>query len=229
MGQFELIVFDCDGVLADSEMLSAEVLVEAFQDRGVEIDLEHVLQFYLGRSIDTIRADMADRMGLVLSPDFFADWTERLLVRYRAQLQPIPGVLDLLNRLEVPVCVASSSAPKRLLSTLAYIGLDDYFTGRIFSAIQVARGKPAPDIFLHAAKQCRVEPAACLVIEDSLAGLHAARSAGMECWLFTGGSHYRHTEYLAGLKVETLVKHADQAFDQMATIAKAMQPMLRQS
>ncbi len=225
---FELIIFDCDGVLADSEMLSAQVLVEAFGDMNIEIDLEHVLQCYLGRSIDTIRADVAERMGFALTPDFFEDWTERLLTRYRAKLQPIPGVAELLDRLEVPVCVASSSAPKRLMPTLAYTGLDGYFTDRIFSATEVPRGKPAPDIFLHAAKRCGVEPAACLVIEDSLAGLRAARSAGMQCWLFTGGSHYRHTEALAGPDIEMLAKHADQAFDRMAIMAKAMQPMLRQ-
>ncbi len=214
----KLIVFDCDGVLVDSEVLSAEALVAALADERVSIDVDYVLQTYLGRSPTAIGKDVLARTGVALNRSFFESWTERLLSTYRAMLAPVPGVVDLLRSLETPVCVASGSAPERLRATLEIAGLARFFGDRAFSAVAVPRGKPAPDLFLHAAAACGAEPAACLVIEDSLPGVRAARAAGMHCWQFRGASHFRRS----ALHFDWRAAGAARAFDRMETMGAAI-------
>ena len=186
----DLIIFDCDGVLIDSEIISARMLVAALAERGVQIDLTYVSRHFLGRSYPVVMQTIRKDFGLDLPPEFEADYRERLLEGFRQGLTIMPGVRDVLERLALPWCVATSSSPRRAEMSLTLVGLWPLVEGRLFTASQVAHGKPAPDLFLHAAAADgrRARPAA-LVIEDSLTGLQAARAAGMQVWRFTGGSH----------------------------------------
>ena len=188
-----LIIFDCDGVIADSEVLSAEVLIDQLAGLGIAVTAEDVRRDFLGRSFPTVAASIRTRFARDLPADFEATYRSRLLARFEAGLTATPGFPDMLAALDRPVCVATSSSPPRVARTLSLLGLTDRFGPHVFTASQVARGKPAPDLFLFAADRMGTPPAHALVIEDSAAGLEAARAAGMRVVHYTGGSH------LAGL------------------------------
>jgi HAD superfamily hydrolase (TIGR01509 family) len=185
----ELIIFDCDGVLIDSEDISARMLVAALAERGVKIDLAYVSRHFLGRSYPTVMATIRRDFGLDLPPAFEEEYRERLLDGFRRELRVMPHVTDVLAALGPAYCVATSSSPRRAEISLTLTGLWPRVRGRLFTASQVARGKPAPDLFLHAAACMGADPARCLVIEDSLTGIAAGLAAGMAVWRFTGGSH----------------------------------------
>lgn len=190
----DLIIFDCDGVLIDSEMISAQMLVDALADLGVQIDLPYVARHFLGRSYPTVMATIRRDFGLDLPPAFEDDYRARLLAAFERDLKIMPHVQQVLAQLRVPYCVATSSSPMRAEMSLRLVGLGALIGPRLFTASMVARGKPAPDLFLHAARTCGADPARCLVIEDSLTGLRAGLAAGMQVWRFTGGSHLRGTD-----------------------------------
>lgn len=185
----ELIIFDCDGVLIDSEDISARMLVAALAERGVSIDLAYVSRHFLGRSYPTVMATIRRDFGLDLPPAFEEEYRERLLDGFRRELRVMPHVTEVLAALAPAYCVATSSSPRRAEISLTLTGLWPRVRGRLFTASQVARGKPAPDLFLHAAACMGADPARCLVIEDSLTGIAAGLAAGMAVWRFTGGSH----------------------------------------
>ncbi len=190
---WDLIIFDCDGVLIDSEVLSAEVLISLLAEEGTEIDFDHVRRHFLGRSFPTVAKHIRQEFGLALPDDFESLYRSRLLERFETELRPMPGVSEVLAALtaqHVPICVATSSSPARATRSLAITGLAPAFGESVFTASQVAHGKPAPDLFLFAARQMAADPVRTLVIEDSLAGLDAARAADMAAVHFTGGSHF---------------------------------------
>lgn len=188
---WDLIIFDCDGVLIDSELLSAEVLIALLATEGVEIDFDHVRRNFLGRSFPTVAKHIREELGHPLAPEFEALYRSRLLARFETELRPMPGIapaLALLAARGMPVCVATSSSPQRAARSLAIAGLAPALP-HVFTASQVERGKPAPDLFLFAAERMGAAPARCLVIEDSLPGLEAAEAAGMTAVRFIGGGH----------------------------------------
>lgn len=185
-----LIIFDCDGVLIDSEVLSAGALIDALADHGVAVDLAFVARHFIGRSYSVIVSEVHARFGIALPPSFEDDYRARLLAAFEAELTAMEGAVEALAALDVPFCLATSSSPLRLAASLRITGLDGVFAGRSFTASEVARGKPAPDLFLHAAARMGADPAACVVIEDSGVGLAAGQAAGMEVWHFTGGRHF---------------------------------------
>jgi HAD superfamily hydrolase (TIGR01509 family) len=187
----DLIIFDCDGVLIDSEIISARMLIATLAAQGVAIDLPYVTRHFLGRSYPVVMAQVRREFGLDLPADFEDRYRDRLLKAFETELRIMPGIGAVLDRLAVPACVATSSSPKRVAMSLKLVGLESRFNGSVFTASEVARGKPAPDLFLHAAGRMGVAPDRCLVIEDSLTGVRAARAAGMAVWRFTGGSHMR--------------------------------------
>ncbi|MEI4473065.1 HAD family hydrolase [Frigidibacter sp. MR17.24] len=193
----DLVIFDCDGVLIDSEIISARMLVEALALRGVAIDLPYVARHFLGRSYPTVLKVIRADFGIDLPESFEAEYRARLMAAFETGLRAVEGVAAVLQGLGRPWCVATSSSLPRAERSLAIAGLDGLVGGaaggRLFTAGMVAQGKPAPDLFLLAAERMGVAPARVLVIEDSLMGLLAARAAGMRAWRFTGGSH------LAGL------------------------------
>lgn len=189
----DLVIFDCDGVLIDSEIISAQMLVQSLATMGVQIDLAYVAQHFLGRSYPTVMAQIRREFGLDLPGDFEDQYRTRLLAAFAEGLRIMPGVREVIARLGRPYCVATSSSPKRVEHSLQLVGLDHLLGQGLFTSTMVARGKPAPDLFLHAAQQMGVEPARCLVIEDSLNGVRAGLAAGMVVWRFMGGSHLRGT------------------------------------
>ncbi len=188
---FDLVIFDCDGVLIDSEIISAQMLIEALAQRGVVIDLAYVAQHFLGRSYPTVMETIRRDFHLDLPAAFEEDYRTRLLAAFEAHLQVMPHVAGVLAALRVPYCVATSSSPRRAQTSLTLAGLGHLVGPHLFTASMVARGKPAPDLFLHAAASMGVAPARCLVIEDSLTGIRAGLAAGMTVWRFIGGSHFQ--------------------------------------
>lgn len=186
-----LLIFDCDGVLVDSEMLSAGVLMAMMAEVGLPITPEIFRADFLGRSFVSASKRVIERFGRPLPDDFQAGYRRRLFARMRSDLMPMDGVFDMLASLRTPYCLATSSSPERLAITLEVTGLAPYFAGRCFTASEVVHGKPAPDLFLLAAARMGVVPCECLVIEDSEMGVLAGRAAGMTVWHFTGGAHFR--------------------------------------
>lgn len=185
----DLVIFDCDGVLIDSEIISARMLVAELAPLGVKIDLDFVARNFLGRSYPVVMAQIRRDFGLDLPADFEERYRARLLDAFGRELKIMPHVREVLENLATPYCVATSSSPNRAARSLGLVGLAELVGPRLFTASMVPNGKPAPDLFLHAAAAMGARPGACLVIEDSLTGLAAARRAGMEAWRFTGASH----------------------------------------
>lgn len=185
---FDLVIFDCDGVLIDSELLSVRADLACLAEDGIEASADDIIERYTGISMAGMLADLEARHGRAL-PDFARRHQQRLEAIFEAELQVIPGVAAVLATLEEKVCVASSGSPERLRHALSLVGLFDRLSPNIFSASEVARGKPAPDLFLHAARRMGAAPQRVAVVEDSLPGIAAAVAAGMTAIGFTGGSH----------------------------------------
>ena len=215
---YSLVIFDCDGVLVDSEPLSLSVLSEALTRQGLPADIPYVTRHFLGRQLSTVRTH-ASAQDLHLAPGFEHDLNARLVARFRDELRPIPHVADVLAGLGIPCCVASSSDLPRVRLSLEVTGLAPFFGEHVYTAEMVARGKPEPDLFLYAAQRMGVAPEDCLVIEDSLYGVLAARAAGMEVWGFTGGSHHCGGEDAGRPLLEA---GAHRLFEDMRTLGPAI-------
>ncbi len=191
MSAIECIIFDCDGVLIDSEVISARVMIEELARENIEIDFAYFQQNFLGRGFAKVSADIRANSGRVISDDFESRYRSKLLNAFAQELKQMPGIVNVLDALSLPYCVATSSSPTRVQNSLNITDLSRYFGKNVFTASQVKYGKPAPDLFLFAAAQMRTAHANCLVIEDSQIGLEAALQAHMPVWQFTGGSHLR--------------------------------------
>lgn len=188
---YDLIIFDCDGVLVDSEALACVVHAEVLTEYGYTITAAQVHERFLGRSAREARLEVEGELGRVL-PDTYTVQLRATIDRvFGEKLTPVPHIAETLGKLSQRICVASSGTPTRIRSSLGTTGLIDYFAPHLFSAMQVERGKPAPDLFLFAAAQMNTPPARCLVIEDSVPGVTGAAAAGMTVVGFTGGSHCR--------------------------------------
>jgi HAD superfamily hydrolase (TIGR01509 family) len=185
-----LVIFDCDGVLIDSEIISTSVLVEELARHGIAIEMSHVLEHFIGHPYAVIAGKIAAIVAAPLPASFESTYRAALARRFEAELRPMPGILDVLDRLAVPYCAATSSSPERARQSLRAAGLAARFGERVYTVSMVARPKPAPDLFLHAAAAMGAAPSDCLVVEDSDLGIQAALTAGMIAWQFTGGSHY---------------------------------------
>ncbi len=193
-----LIIFDCDGVLIDSEVIACRTDAACLAEIGITMSAEEIMDRYVGISAAAMFADIERRHARSLPSDFAETLRVRIAAAFETDLRPMTGIEPILQALPYRRCVASSSAPERLRYSLSLTGLLQYFEPNIFSAAQVARGKPAPDLFLFAAAQRQTPPHTCLVIEDSVAGVTAAIAAGMRVIGFTGGGHCRpgHAERL---------------------------------
>ena len=189
----ELIIFDCDGVLVDSELISARVQAEALKAAGVEIDEAALRLRFTGIPDREMYRIIEAETGIRLPESHDAEVGAAIRARYDHELRAIPGVEAAVRELSLPRCVASSASPDKLRHGLAVTGLWSLFEPHVFSASMVARGKPAPDLFLLAAQRMNAAPAASLVIEDSVAGVTAGVRAGMTVAGFCGGSHCDET------------------------------------
>jgi HAD superfamily hydrolase (TIGR01509 family) len=183
----ELVIFDCDGVLVDSEPISIRIDVEMFAEVGMTVSEQEVIERFVGRAPEELARAVEEQLGHPPPDDWEERGERRLRHAFEAELQPVAGIREALERISLPVCVASSSPPERLRFKLELTGLYERFAGRIFSAAEVANGKPAPDLFLHAARRLGFEPAGCVVVEDSRYGVQAARAAGMDVLGYAGG------------------------------------------
>lgn len=186
----DLIIFDCDGVLVDSELLSCRCLSEVLAEFGLVLSAEEALELFLGRSTKAIEQHYRD-LGQAVPDGFLPRLKSHVLETFAASLEPIPGVEAVISRLTVPFCLASSSDIDRVSLSLDVTGLRAHFGDRLYTAQMVRHGKPAPDLFLHAAENMRTPPSRTLVIEDSVSGVQAGKAAGMTVWGFVGGGHYR--------------------------------------
>jgi beta-phosphoglucomutase-like phosphatase (HAD superfamily) len=187
----DLVIFDCDGVLVDSEVISCRAHSEMLTRHGFPITADQVLDRFLGVSDREARLIVEAELGRSLPADFEAQMKQAALRRYADELQDIAYVGEAIAAIALPKCVASSGTPEKIRHGLTCAGLFDLLAPNIFSAVQVKRGKPAPDLFLFAAEQMRTTPKRCVVIEDSVPGITGARAAGMTVLGFHGGSHCR--------------------------------------
>jgi HAD superfamily hydrolase (TIGR01509 family) len=216
--RWDLVIFDCDGVLIDSELLSIRADRECLAECGIELSVDEIRDRYTGISFAGMVADLEARHGP--PPADFADrHRTRLWPLFETELQAIPGVGAVLDSLTCKICVASSGRPERLKHALSLVGLYDRFHPHIFSATEVPRGKPAPDLFLYAAERMGVMPERCVVIEDSLPGVTAAVAAGMRVIGFVGASHCR-----PGDAARLSAQGAIAVIDDMAQLLPALAP-----
>ena len=213
-----LIIFDCDGVLVDSEVLSCRCLSQALATHGIDLSVDQALDLFLGRSV-TVVFQHYQALGRAIPEQFAAELATGVRAAFVSSLCPIEGVKSVLEGLRIPHCVASSSDVDRVSFSLALTGLAPHFDTRLYTSQMVARGKPAPDLFLYAAERMQVDPHRALVIEDSVSGVKAGKAAGMTVWGFVGGSHYQSRDGKAILAEAG----ADRVFERMADFFRLVQ------
>lgn len=212
-----LVIFDCDGVLVDSEPISLDVLVLSLQEAGVGIETDSARSLFLGRSLAAVIDTARESYGVELGDTFLSGMRAMLYRRLREELRAIDGIVATLTALDdhgIAWCVASSSQIERIELSLTVAGIIPRFHPPVFSSSMVEHGKPAPDLFLLAARELGREPRTCIVIEDSPAGIRAAKAAGMRVFAFTGGSHARDEAHRGA--IATL--GADATFDAMGDL-----------
>jgi HAD superfamily hydrolase (TIGR01509 family) len=222
MAGMPLLIFDCDGVLVDSEYLFARVASQCLTEIGIPIESEEAARRFAGVSLKDMFAALARERGAALPEGF-----EEIVIRreddaYARLLEPIRGVREAILSIPLPRCVASSSLPERIFASLAVTRLDDLFAqAACFSTALVARGKPAPDIFLHAAREMGETPENCIVVEDSVPGVIGAVAAGMRVLGFVGGRHCGpgHRERLEASGANSVVA-------EMAALPQAIRQLL---
>ncbi|HKS20511.1 MAG TPA: HAD family hydrolase [Bradyrhizobium sp.] len=188
---FDLVIFDCDGVLVDSEVISCRAHAETLTRHGYPITADEVFERFLGRSMRQATLEVEAELGRSLPDDFHTQVYAEIFRLFAASLEATPHIDEALAAISLPKCVASSGPPEKISAGLNRVGLYDRFAPHIFSAVQVRNGKPAPDLFLYAAEQMRTSPVRCLVIEDSVVGIAGALAAGMTVLGYHGGSHCR--------------------------------------
>lgn len=212
--RFGVVLFDCDGVLIDSEVLSCTVLLRQLVRYGMPIGMEDIFERYLGRSFSVVADDYRKVCGKPLPDKFLADMKADLFATFGRELRTIPAVETVLTNLKLPFCLTSSSDWDRIQVSLRVTELGRYFEGRTYNAEMVDRGKPAPDLFLYAAHRMGFPASRALVIEDSVIGVEAGKAAGMTVWGFIGGSHYAERDGAALLRAAG----ADRIFVRMTDI-----------
>ncbi|MGH8503095.1 MAG: HAD family hydrolase [Gammaproteobacteria bacterium] len=176
---WQLIIFDCDGVLVDSEAIQNRVFARMLGEAGLAISYDEVVRLFVGRKMAQCLAVAEQRLGRTLPADFEARLQQQTFAAFERELRPVPGVAQALDSIDVPVCAASNGSLTKMRKTLGLTGLLPRFEGRMFSAAQVARPKPHPDLYLYAARAMRARPEVCAVIEDSRIGVEAGIAAGM--------------------------------------------------
>jgi len=188
----ELAIFDCDGVLVDSEPIANRIMVEMLNEAGFPLTLEQSMRDLVGLSLASCWKLLEARFGRPVPADFEQRLQTATFAAFSRELKPVPGIeaaLDELGAAGIALCVASSGAPEKIRHSLTTVRLIDRFAGRLFSATQVARGKPHPDLFLHAAAALGVEPGRAVVIEDAVPGVVGAVAAGMRAIAYAGAAH----------------------------------------
>lgn len=184
MSRNKLIIFDCDGVLVDSETITNQVLVDYVNEFGVGISLERALELFRGGALADWIHYVKVEHRIDLPPEFQSNFRHRMKIAFEKELTAVPGVEELIHSIEAPICIASNGPLEKMATTLKVTGLNKYFGENIFSAYQINKWKPDPSLFLHAARTMGIEPENCTVIEDSPRGVEAATAAGMKSYGF---------------------------------------------
>ena len=188
--KWDLAIFDCDGVLVDSEALTHESLVMALTELGVDIDIRKAMALFMGNTLAQSIAVIEGLLGAPLPDNFFPEWRELLYAHLRAApVKAVPGVTELIDALDIPYCVVSNGPVRKMQTTLGVTGLLDRFEGRIYSSESGLPGKPAPDLFLAAARDFDADPRRTFVIEDSPKGVTGAVAAGMQAFGFAAAEY----------------------------------------
>ncbi len=182
----KLIIFDCDGVLVDSEPISNAVIAEQITEMGIPMTTEEAIHHFAGTSLAKVRS-FTEARGVTIPEDFEEEYRKRSYTRFQQELQPVPGIQEALSKLSAAKCVGSNGPLEKIKLNLGLTKLDSHFeTDHLFSAYQIKRWKPDPALYLHAAKEMGFEPKDCVVIEDSHHGVNAALAAGMKVFGFAG-------------------------------------------
>jgi HAD superfamily hydrolase (TIGR01509 family) len=184
----ELVIFDCDGVLVDSDRISLRIQAEQISALGLQMSYEDCVQDFLGLGMPATLRILAERLERPVPKGWEAELDAAVRDGFRRELTPVSGIVEALEEIELASCVASSGSHEKMRLTLSLTGLWDRFAGRIFSADEVRQGKPAPDIFLHAASRMSTPPERCIVVEDSPFGIAAAKAAGMSALGFAAAT-----------------------------------------
>jgi len=210
--KYKCIIFDCDGVLVDSEAISNKVIVELANTHGANIDIEYALKNYAGTSLKFVTNDIESIIGKKLPNNFNAEYRRISFIRFQQEIQPVKGVVELIQSLEVPFCVASNGPLNKMDLNLKLTGLSQYFQGNMFSAYELNSWKPDPTLFLHAAKTMGFEPKDCAVVEDSLSGIKAAVTGGFDVYALT----HAH-------KTDAFIEHGATVFSAMNELKKLLE------
>jgi HAD superfamily hydrolase (TIGR01509 family) len=186
MRQFELVIFDCDGVLVDSEQITNRVFAQMLNELGLAVTLKDMFERFVGHSMADCLEIITGPLGRKPPDGFAEEYRIRRDAALKAELKAIPGIVEALDKIKLPYCVASAGDHAKMRAALGITGLLPRFEGKLFSVTEVARGKPAPDVFLYAAGKLGAEPDACVVIEDTPIGVAAGVAAGMTVYGFAG-------------------------------------------
>ena len=204
MSKYKCIIFDCDGVLIDSESIAIGVLVDMANHLGANMDFKESMIDLKGKSLNSCMALISKRIGNSLPINFESDYRINTFETFRKKIQPIKGIKDVVENLNLPFCVASSGPENKIRLNLEITGLLPFFEGNIFSCYAIQKWKPEPDIFLWAAETMGFKPEECLVVEDSISGVRAAKSGGFDVF---GYIEHDYNNELAG--------EANKTFDRM--------------
>ena len=216
-----LLIFDCDGVLVDSEHLACAALAEVMTTLGHSMTSDEAMRAFAGRSLKDVLARAERLLSRPIPKDLGEQAAVQLMARFRRELQAVAGVKEAIAALPYRRCVASSSDPSRLTLSLDVTGLSALFGNNVFSAVEVANGKPAPDLFLLAARRLGEDPSSCIVIEDSVLGVEAAGAAGMAAIGFAGASHTNQ-----GLAERLAAAGAEPVIHSMANLPAAVEQVV---
>ena len=180
MASVNLVIFDCDGVLVDSERITNIVFAEMLNELGIPVTLEDMFEQFVGNSMSYCLQSIKGLLGKPVPEEFVPEYIDRTAIALSKNLKAVDGITEVLNELRIPYCVASSGTHEKMQMTLGITNLLSYFEGKIFSVTEVQRGKPYPDVFLYAAERMGVQPDNCVVVEDTPIGVRAGLAAGMK-------------------------------------------------
>ena len=213
MPSYKCVIFDCDGVLVDSEPLGNQVMVDMANELGAHINLDYAYNHFKGNSLKNCVSQIADLLNAGMPSNFESEYRRRSFEKFKKEIQPVEGSLDLIKNLKIPFCVASSGPENKIRLNLELTGLLPYFESNIFSCYTIQKWKPNPAVFLWAAESMGFQPSECLVIEDSLIGVNAALEGGFDVFGFTAHDYQNELEGKATrtfdgmLKLQELLKY----------------------
>lgn len=217
-----LVIFDCDGVLVDSEILSQRVLLSMLEKIGVVVSEDYFLTNFLGFNFEHVTAKVFTDFSVTLTSEFRQSYRAALIEVFASELEQTHQLEGVLSQLNINSCVATSGSPEKVKHSLHYTKLEQYFDSRVFTSSEVKHGKPAPDLFLHAAKKMGVAPQNCLVIEDSSAGIRAALAANMHVIRYIGASHLKNKDIATQMLDNVCtIAHWNQLFEQVPSLSSS--------